>query len=271
MNYKTQKEAIDKIARELGIVQGAISLPKLFLHLQKEDYGYKIPKSSHITQLLTENSSKEKRFVILQKIFGLHRNLSFTVIKEIKPALNKLGFDYSDGAIIETKLRSKPTFNSKVKETIKRYSKSSFLISEAIFRKGEKLSSAYIVIYLIENHLRLFIWKTFGKSNRKLSRHLGNKEKRKITDRKLKESQNKWIPLRRDSNLFYLDIEDLGLIIQNNWIEFQKYFPDQHWINSKIQEVAFIRNRIAHNNSNISDTEKKALELYMEQIFNQIQ
>lgn len=271
MNYKTQNKAINKIARELGNIKGAVSLPRIFPHLEMESYGYKIPKSSHIVNLLNSSKSKNSKFVVLQKIFAQHRGLSQTIIEEIKPALNKLGFDYKDGVIVELATKGVQTFKRRVQNTTRKYSRSSSLISESIFRKGEKLSNAYLAIYLIENHLRLFVWKTLGKSNRKLVRYLSQKEKKKINDRKQLETQNKWLPLRRDSNLFYLDLDDLAPILQRNWVIFQKFFPDQPWIATKIQEIVLIRNRIAHNNSSISDTEKKALELYMEQIYKQIQ
>ncbi len=271
MNYKTKNKAINKIARELGNIQGAVSLPKVFPHLEVESFGYKISKNSHIVNLLSSSKSKNDKFILLQKIFALHRGLSQTVVEEIKPALNKLGFDYKDGVIVELIAKRAQTFKRKVLSTTKKYSQNSSLISESIFRKGEKLSDAYLAIYLIENHLRLFIWKIIGKSNRKLSRYIGIKEKRRISNRKTHEKQHKWLPLRKDSDLFYLDVEDLGSVLQVNWTTFKKFFPDQNWIIAKIQEIALIRNRIAHNNSNISDTEKKALELYMEQIYNQIQ
>lgn len=270
MEYKSHKEAVEKIARELGRISGSKSLPKIFPGLQKEQFGYTIPKSSHITELLTKNKTKQQRFVVLQKIFGVHCSLNEALTKEIKPALNKLGFDYKDGAIMEFKVKQTKSLKNNVKITTRRYAKKSFLISDAMLRRGEKLAEAYLAIYLIENHLRLFIWKVLGKSNRKISKKLGQKEKRKINDRKKLERRNKWIPLRKDSNLFYLDIEDLSSIIQMNWSLFKTHFPDQHWITTKIQEVAIIRNRIAHNNSSITEIEKKTLELYVEQIFNQI-
>lgn len=270
MNYKNQKEAINKIARELGQVRGTVSLPKTFSSLKKEAYGRTIPKSSHIVNLLATHRGQKKRFEVLQKIFALHLNMDQTMVRELRPALNKLGFEYKNGVIVKFNLKMSSNLRTRARSKIRKYSKSSSLISEAIFEKGDKLSSSYLVIYLIENHLRLFIWKVAGKSNRKLFRIINNKERSKIADRKKKERQNRWIPLRKDSNLFYLDIEDLGTIIQRNWAIFKTHFPDQHWINTKIQEVSLIRNRIAHNNSFISDTEKKALELYMDQIFHQI-
>ena len=155
-------------------------------------------------------------------------------------------------------------------KTIRKYSNKSRLITESVYKKGEKLAEAYIVIYSIENHLRLFIWKIAGKSNKKLSVLLGKKEKEKIHNRKTQERQNQWLAIRKDCDLFYLDIDDLGTIIQRNWARFVEYFPTEHWIKTKIDEISAIRNRIAHNNSFVTTIEKKALELYMNQIFEQI-
>jgi len=116
----------------------------------------------------------------------------------------------------------------------------------------------------------LFIWKLAGKSNRKLAKLLNKDDKKKINDRKKQESNNKWLPLRKDNNLFYLDIDDLAKLIQRNWSIFADYFSNQDSIKTKIGEITLIRNRIAHNNSFITETEKNGLEVYMDQIFMQI-
>lgn len=271
MKYKNKKDAIQKIARELGIIKGTLSLPKIFHELEESEDPYRITKHTHIINLLSHTKTKKYMYPVLQKIFSVHQFLPKTVREEIEPALNKLGFTQNDGALMmldEKKDRNLKTNSLRINQ---KYSKNSSLISNSIARKGEKLSNAYFAIYLIENHLRLFVWKLAGKSNRKLSKLLNEKDKKKIAERKNLEKQNKWLPLRKDSNLFYLDIEDLGVFIQRNWIIFKKYFSDEHWIKIKIEEVGQIRNRVAHCNSFVSPIETKTLELYMEQIFKQIQ
>lgn len=69
--------------------------------------------------------------------------------------------------------------------------------------------------------------------------------------------------------MFYLDIEDLGKIIQNNWELFKNFFPEQHWITQKIKEIQDIRNLVAHN-SYVGETERNLLKSYYNQILKQI-
>lgn len=258
-------KAIDKIARELGVVIGLKSIPRVFPNL-KSEY-----KRGQIRELLHGCKNKNQKLIVLQKLFSLHQNLSKTILEEIEPSLNRLGFILSNGVVLEIKnKKSNKSLKNKAIKITKKYAKKSFLISESLIKKGEKLSEAYLTIYLIENHLRLFIWKIAGKSNRKLTKLLNKDDIKKINDRKNKEKTNKWLSLRKDSNLFYLDIDDLGRLIQRNWPLFTKYFPDQDSIRVKINEITLMRNRIAHSNSSISETEKKVLEVYMDQLFMQI-
>ncbi len=144
MDYKNQKEAIDKLARELGRISGSKSLPKVFIELKKEEFGYQIPKSTHITNLLLKYNTSKKRFVVLQKIFGLHTRLNQVIVREIKPALNKLGFDYRDGAIIEFKPKKQTSLKKSVKVATRKYARKSSIVSEAVVRRGEKLAEAYL-------------------------------------------------------------------------------------------------------------------------------
>lgn len=257
-------KAIRKIAKELGVIAGSKSLPRVFPNL-KSSY-----KGGQIIELLSGCKSKKQKQVVLQKIFSLHLDLSKTIIEEIEPSLNKLGFTLSNGVILENNNKTTKSLKNKAIKITKKYSKNSSLISETLIRKGEKLSEAYFAIYLIENHLRLFIWKLAGKSNRKLAKFLNKDDRKKINGRKKQESDNKWLSLRKDSNLFYLDIDDLAKLIQRNWSSFSGHFPDQNSIRTKIDEITLIRNRVAHSNSSITETEKKALELYMDQLFMQI-
>jgi hypothetical protein len=141
-----------------------------------------------------------------------------------------------------------------------------------IKEKAKEMGEAYIYLYCIENSLRLFIEKIltqeygidfFGKILTPTSL------KATIESRKRQEGKSKWLPLRGDSNLFYLDFKELGTIIVNNWDNFKKYFPDQAWITTKINELGECRNLIAHN-SWIGNSEKDLIRLYFNNILKQI-
>ncbi|PAD44841.1 hypothetical protein [Shouchella clausii] len=82
-----------------------------------------------------------------------------------------------------------------------------------------------------------------------------------ITNRIEKANANKWLSIRGDSQLFYLDIKDLGSLIDNNWETFREYFPSRDFIIPKIDEMAECRNLIAHN-SLVGETERSVIKTY---------
>ena len=98
---------------------------------------------------------------------------------------------------------------------------------------------------------------------------MSNELKRKVTTRIEQEQKNKWLSVRGDPELFYLDFKDLGAIIQNNWDLFAPYFPDQIWILSKINELAECRNLVAHN-SVIGDHERDVIRVNFNSILKQL-
>jgi len=123
-------------------------------------------------------------------------------------------------------------------------------LPENIKMKGKDMAEVYLYLYCVENSLRLFIEKValneFGEDYfNKLQ--IRSNIKKNITSRKEKEEKNKWLGLRGDSDLFYLDFEDLEKIISNNWNIFKDYFPELNWITTKIREMGNCRNMVAHN------------------------
>ena len=144
--------------------------------------------------------------------------------------------------------------------------------SDDIIKKGKEMVEVYFYFYCIENSLRLFIEKValnkFGEDYFEKLQINSNIEKN-IKGRKRKEEKNKWLSVRGDSELFYLDFEDLEKIIMNNWNLFRNYFPDQKWITSKLSEMADCRNLIAHN-SFIDEDGRNLLRTYYVNILKQI-
>jgi hypothetical protein len=146
-------------------------------------------------------------------------------------------------------------------------------LPEDVKTKGKEMSEAYILVYCMENSLRIFVEKIcynqYGDGyiqKIKMSTDL----ERKIKIRKAEEETNKWLSVRGGNDLFYLDLDDLGKIIQNNWDLFKGFFPSQNWIVVKIEEIAKCRNLIAHN-SYIKTDDRKLLPLYYMHILKQIQ
>lgn len=146
------------------------------------------------------------------------------------------------------------------------------ILPKDIKDKGREMSRAYLYLYCVENTLRLFVDSV---SKKQFGDHyfdklqMRNEIRDSVTKRKQEENKNKWIRVRGDSDIFYVDFDDLGSIIQNNWQLFSTYFPSQQWILAKIEELTKCRNLVAHN-STIGEHEMKMIAVYLESILRQL-
>lgn len=145
-------------------------------------------------------------------------------------------------------------------------------ISNDLIEKGKRMANAYVALYALENHIRNYI-------DTKLTEKIGadyiisiaipKKLKQGIETRKSQKQSKKWLPLRGDNDLYYLDFIDLADVIANNWDYFKDDIPSQEWIKIKMQDVYDIRCLIAHN-SYISDDNIQLLESTTKQIISQL-
>jgi hypothetical protein len=142
-----------------------------------------------------------------------------------------------------------------------------------IAEKARDLSEVYLYLYVVENSLRMFIrdvaMRSFGSNyfpQLKITRDI----QKSLAIRKENEEKNKWLSLRGNEDLFYLDFKDLATIIGENWELFKGHFDSQSWIRTKIEELANIRNLVAHNNSFIDQHNKDVLRINYHQILKQI-
>lgn len=148
-------------------------------------------------------------------------------------------------------------------------------LGEELIEKGKKMANAYIIVYCLENFLRDFIDRKltdFYGSDYESKNVFSKKTRNRANDRKKEESANRWLAIRGDKILYYLDFAELPDVVtlEDNWNNiFKNYFPSQDWIKSKLDELYQIRNRIAHN-SYLDDNSFKTLELYYHQIISQI-
>ena len=132
--------------------------------------------------------------------------------------------------------------------------------------KGKHMSKAYLMLYCLENTLRLFIEQRETITN---PFFINNSVKKKIQDRKNSELQNKYLSVRGNSDLYYMDFKELGDVIINN-PGLLKIFPNENWVKAKIEELGNIRNLIAHN-SYIGELEIKIIAANYESIIRQIE
>lgn len=149
---------------------------------------------------------------------------------------------------------------------------SNFTLPDDVMTKGQQMAEVYLYLYVVENYLRLFIEKVliekYGSAyfaNVAVPKSISNG----IAVRKEQEKKNLWIGVRGNSDLFYFDFKDLGVLIQNNWDIFKTYFPDQAWISSKIDELGNCRNLVAHN-SVIGEHERDVIRINFRSITKQL-
>jgi hypothetical protein len=188
----------------------------------------------------------------------------------------KIGFDVMDIEIspdLDNELTEENTLEDDLKEFTRSFGDTvAFQIPGDILTKGKEMAEVYLYLYVIENYIRLFIEQVcinaYGQSYfSQLT--LTKSVKNTIKGRKRNEEKNKWLSIRGDSDLFYLDFIELSTLIQNNWEMFKEYFPDQSWISSKLTELYSIRNLVAHN-SYVGDHERKILQVYFRSIIRQL-
>jgi len=147
-----------------------------------------------------------------------------------------------------------------------------FYIPDDVLTKGKDMMKVYLYLYAIENYIRLFIEQVcinaYGQEYfSKLT--LTKTIKDTINGRKRTEEKNRWVSIRGDSDLFYLDFIELNALIQNNWEMFKVFFPDQSWITAKLNELYSIRNLVAHN-SYVGDHERNILQVNFRSIVKQL-
>jgi hypothetical protein len=134
------------------------------------------------------------------------------------------------------------------------------------------MSEVYLYTYCIENSLRAFIEKialdNYGDKYLE-SLTLSKEMKDKIRKRKESVVKKKWLSARGTSDIFYLDIEDLGNLIQNNWIIFKDYFESTQWITTNISEIADCRNTVAHHGY-LEENERDIIRINFIKILKQI-
>jgi hypothetical protein len=91
------------------------------------------------------------------------------------------------------------------------------ILPEDIKQKAKEMSEVYLYTYCVENALRAFIAKTAEEklgSNFLTKLSISKDMTSKIEKRKAKEAKKKWLSTRGGSDIFYLDIDDLGNLIR---------------------------------------------------------
>ncbi len=133
------------------------------------------------------------------------------------------------------------------------------------------MAKTYQLFYMLENSIRYLILESFEKQGNKnwWDNKVPVKIRTDVVKRIHKENENRWLATRGYHHIFYTNFGDLKEIIIANWDIFKQHFPNQHWIASRMQDLEFSRNIIAHNNK-LPDNEIKRIKLYFNDWIKQI-
>lgn len=226
-------------------------------------------KAGKIQKLLTKFYRDKSMFKsIIQRIIDLHaRNLTDNRKKsELRDILANLDLILTD----ELVAKGAYGLTSLLEDVSRELKETPVHLPLDFIEKGKELASLYVKLYCLENALRQFIDTILIKdSNENYANNFPSAIKNKVRARKEDEKKNRWIPIRGDKDIFYVDFPDLAKIISAYWSTFESYFPSQNWINTKIEELSKIRNLVAHH-SYVKQDDRQRVDLYFKDILSQI-
>ncbi|KWW28798.1 MAG: hypothetical protein AUK63_1751 [bacterium P3] len=198
-----------------------------------------------------------------------YQNLLLGVCQKVMPP--ETGYDIMKVTI--SPILSSEAKKNTLTEIKKVVEESAYLnINDDLIEKGKKMADAYVTLYALENFVRQYIDKKLTEKigpNYMNNVSLPQKIKSGIETRKTQEQGKKWLPLRGDNDLYYMDFIELSDFISSNWDYFKDDIKDQNWIKVKMEEMYNIRCLIAHN-SYISDDNIQLLEVTTKQILAQL-
>lgn len=133
--------------------------------------------------------------------------------------------------------------------------------SPKIIYNATKMASVFKVFYCLENSVRELIQERlaerFGLSW--WEEKVPNKIIESVDKLKKKEETNRYHAQRAATNLGYTFFGQLCQMIIYNWEDFSDLFPDQHWINSRFNDLEMSRNIIMHTGT-LPDIEIERIE-----------
>lgn len=124
--------------------------------------------------------------------------------------------------------------------------------------------NGYTIVYNLENFIRILILIVL---KRIPTKQIMDEETYKyLEEQKKKEKLNKWCDERYGGDLFYLTFPQLVEIIKYNDSKFKTFDIDIKKINTEIEKICIIRNKIAHNNLLTKD-DIDTLKVYSKNIY----
>jgi hypothetical protein len=137
--------------------------------------------------------------------------------------------------------------------------------------RAERMSYAYCLFFCFENVVRDLVAQrlTERKGSDWWTSAVPAKVQQRIENMKQEIEENKWHQTAIGANINHTLFGDLASIIISQWQEFDELFPDQHWVQVRLNEIERSRNVIAHGNI-LPDEEIERLEQYLRDWLRQV-
>jgi len=129
-----------------------------------------------------------------------------------------------------------------------------YVPSSLLDEANEMAQKVYPYLYIFENSVRNVIRALMEKKHGPNWWEIRVKNLHKTIDdevirRKHEEKENRWHSTTRGIHeIYYSDINDLRIIVQDNWPVFKGIHERQTWVIEHIMQLSYSRNIIAHNN-----------------------
>ncbi len=136
--------------------------------------------------------------------------------------------------------------------------------SRNLRERAQKMTYAYCLFYCFENEVRELVAQRL--SERKgvnwWTDAVPANVRKRVENKKEEIEDNKWHQATIGADINHTLFGDLASIIIAQWQEFDELFPDQHWVQVRLNELERSRNVIAHGNE-LPDSEIERLEQYL--------
>lgn len=143
--------------------------------------------------------------------------------------------------------------------------------SHDLRERAERMTYAYCLFFCFENAVRDLVAQrlTERKGTGWWTSAVPSKVQQRVEIKKQEIEDNKWHQTVIGADINHTLFGDLASIIISQWQEFDELFPDQHWVQVRLNELERSRNVIAHGNV-LPDSEIERLEQYLRDWLRQV-
>lgn len=180
-------------------------------------------------------------------------NLSRILPREKVDEIRELVFQTGQGgASVRAGTGSKKLVQKNVTITVgKTFTVNDPILPERVITEAKAMAEGvYPLLYVFENSVRELILRVMRDAHgddwwdAKVSKPV----RETVAGRMDKETENPWHGKRGAHPIFYTDLPQLALIVQNNWANFKSIIPSIGWLSQKLEEIGHSRNPAMHMN-----------------------